>query len=158
MFLSHTFADLNPEFAFIPTTTQTALIPPHWHHYPSFRQSSSSDFPMFRTHLIWQPGKLYISQYGRFFQIKLSSASPKMDHHPQQDQNAKDKMCEILIEFKAGFTNPCAHLPFQCSSNVRRWRWMKFSRALKEFGEGEIFWEAEGPTNHPGRQGGAGRH
>ena len=104
---------------------------------------------MFRTHLIWQPGKFYISQYGRFFQIKLSSASPKMDHYPQQDQNAKDKMCEILIEFKAGFTNPVAHLPFQCSSNVRRWRWMKFSRALKEFAEGEIFWEAEGPTSHP---------
>ena len=27
---------------------------------------------------------------------------------------------------------------------------MKFSRALKEFSEGEIFWEAEGPTNPAG--------
>ena len=30
---------------------------------------------------------------------------------------------------------------------------MKFSRALKEFSEGEIFWEAEGPTK-PAREGG----
>ena len=110
---------------------------------------------MFLIDLIWASGKLYISQYGGFFQIQGSSGFPKLDQPGWQlalaptHSNSKmldimwttywqtSKLTQILVE------NPVAE--FIAAINARRrWQWMKFSRALEKFLEVELF--SEGPA------------
>ena len=107
---------------------------------------------MFLIDLIWASGKLYISQYGGFYQIQGSSGFPKLEQpgwqlaltHPQQLQNARHYVNDLLTDFKTD-ANSCweSCRRIHCSNVRRRWQWMKFSRALEKFLEVELF--SEGP-------------